>query len=199
MGYIDVMRKLLIPALTAAVLLLYCVLNGSGYTVISGKVSGGPPATMKVGLFAPSANYMYLHDFYNDGDKDIIFIDLSGDETGTLTPLANPIVTLNADDEYTITFPSDPETVRYLIAWNDVDNSDDIDLLTENAFLPVKLINGEENVIHHFSFEEALILTYNAVYSTMDRNSEEYDLDNYSPHQDSFDAIGTSGFDFNYR
>jgi len=193
------MKKLLIPFLV--VLLSSCVFTGTGIREVSGNLNAAAPVTVKVGLFSPGKDYTFQFDKTNDdqgAEKDEIFRNESGDEkngTANLIPPVEGLVATPSGGEYTITFPEDPSTVKCLIAWNDVNGDGLFDLGSEDAFLPVKLIDGQWNAVHHFSYIKVVEnITYEAVYSLMDSEAVGYD----TLHQDSFDAIGATGFNFNF-
>lgn len=193
------------------VLLFSCVLTGSGIRTVSGMLDGSSiPTTIKIGLFPPGNEYTFEYDKTEDdstgsAEKDMIFRNISSNEkdgsTGNyiFAPVPGFVVTPESG-QYSIIFPEDPTTVKCLIAWDDINGDGQFDLGSEDAFLPVKKINGTFYVIHYFSSIEVVEnITYLAVYSTMDREDPDYDLDFYDPHQDNFDAIGADGFDFNIR
>ena len=178
----------MIPLLT--VILCSCVLYGSGIRTIPGTLKGTVPANAKVGLFARDVANTFIHDSPNNTDEDIIYRNLlPGDTTGSFTPIV--FVSPSIGDTYTITFPNNPSTVKYLVAWDDLNADNIFDLGTEQAFLPVKTINSVDNVIHHFSYLEIVeVITYIAVYSVNTTND--------SLRNDNFDAFGNSGIDFNF-
>jgi len=195
------MKKLLIPLV--AILFSSCVLTGTGSREVSGSLNAAAPATVKVGLFPPGKEYTFSFDELNDEygtEKDEIFKnDLSQEKDGSVgTFLLAPVtglVTTPSGGEYTITFPEDPSTVKCLIAWNDINGDGLFDLGSEDAFLPVKQIDGQWNAVHYFFYIEVVEnVTYLAVYSLMDSEAVGYK----TLHQDNFDAIGATGFNFNF-
>ncbi|MBB6481365.1 hypothetical protein [Spirochaeta isovalerica] len=196
-----------IPVLAVLISLSSCVLTGSGIRDISGKLFGTVPASVKVGFFPPGNDYAFTYDKTEDdstggADKDMVFTNATGHEkdgsTGVhvFTPVAGLIATPSGG-EFSLTLPDDPTTITCLIAWDDANDDDQFDLGSEDAYLPVIELEGKNHVVHHFSYIEVVEnITYEAVYSTMDRDDVYYDLDFYEPRQDGFDVIGADGFNF---
>lgn len=190
------MKKILY--LLIPLLFISCINVGSGIRTLTGSALNNVPANLKIALFSRDDRNTFIHDDYDNDEKDIVFRTEDGQEAGAFTPVR--MATINPDNSYSILFPEDPSTVKCLIAWNDLDNDDEFDLGTEAAYLPVKTIDSVDFTVHSFSYiEEAAVITYLAIYSTMDRDSFRYDLDNYPPLDDNFDALGAEGYNFNFR
>lgn len=185
------MKKSFIPL--AAIVLCSCILYGSGTKIVSGTLNGTVPSTAKIGLFSADDDNTFLYGSTEGTEKDVIYINTSGDTTGLFTPVL--YVSPDGDDTYSITFPDDPSTVKCLVAWDDLNDDDIFDLDTESAYLPVKTIDSINYVVHHFSYIELTeVITYYAVYSNIDSTATDYG----TLYNDNFDAIGADNFDFNF-
>jgi hypothetical protein len=188
--------------LFAIIITSSCAFYGDGVPTITGSITGNVPVSVKVALFPANSQNTFVYDRTNDSygaDKDMIFKNENGDEAGEFSPVSGLIITPSGRD-YSIDFPDDPETVKCLVAWEDLDGDDNLDLGTEPAYLPYKDIDGTDHVIHWFSYiEVAEEVTYLAIHSTLDRNEVDYDLNNYDPHDSFIYAIGDDEYNFNFR
>lgn len=171
-----------------------CVYYGSGIRTVTGTISGTVPANVKIGLFPPDEPNIFIYDEQNATDKDIIDRNNSGATTGSFSPVL--FESAAADGTFSIEFPEDPATIKCLVAWDDLNGDNIFDLGSEDAYLPVKTINGTDYVVHHFTYIEVTeVITYLAVYSNMDPQSVDFD----TLYDDNFDAIGAEGYNFNFR
>ena len=194
MGYNVDMRKIIILCLT--ILLSSCVYYGSGIRTVTGSIGGTVPANLKIGVFAETVTFKY--DNFTPGDPDRVYMDHLDNYFGSGTSVTyTPVVlaTLDTATTYTITLPSDPSTIKCLIAWDDVLNDNIFDIENESAYLPVKNIFNVDSVVNFFDYIElAQVITYISNYSALTLYTGNYIPISYST--DNFDAIGADGFNF---
>lgn len=198
--YIRSMYKLLL--LFATLIISSCAFYGTGIQTINGTLTGNVPASVTIALFPSDAQNTFIYDGTNDAygaDKDMIYQNEIGNTAGEFSPVSGTSETVTGTD-YSITLPDDPESVKCLVAWEDLDGDGNLDLGIETAYLPYKDIDNSNHVIHWFSYiEVAEEITYIAVHSTLERSDVDYDLKSYDPHNSFLYAIGDEGYNFNFR